>query len=140
MGNYKGVGHMFRSICRRAQQARGTIRRLILASIVALLLGSTLGLAPASAVGKDSGVQSRACGNQIGYLTVNLKGSGNTWGPGDWNPASIPNHVSMWHGETSYFRVVTDWQSVGGHGGGSWRAVANDTYSYATAHCSSIGL
>lgn len=88
---------------------------------------------------KDSGVKSWGCGNKFGTLSVNLRGSGNSFAPGDWNPnLPDPYHNAKWHSNVRYFRWVSDHQN-NFNGGGQWRMVANDTYSSAVPGCSDMG-
>lgn len=117
-----------------------TKRRTKTSAVVAgcVMLVASLGT-PNAYAHKDSGVQSWGCGMKFGKLTINLRGSANTAAPGDWNPDLPGNHHHLqWQESVKYFRVVHDHQNEG-PGGGRWRVGANDTYSYATPSCSSIG-
>lgn len=81
---------------------------------------------------RDSGVGNRGCPGGFGRLTVTMKGSGNTWAPGDWT------EFPEWQPDVRYFRVVTDIQS-GGSGGGNFRVYANDTYKALSTSCTKVG-
>lgn len=103
-------------------------KKNLVASIV-LGLTLTLGTGGAAFAYKDSGVSSHACGSQYGLLKVHQKGSGNSWAPGDWS--GYPE----WHGTSSYYRWVNDYQDVG-YGGGYWRVATNGNYDSLVSTCS----
>ena len=86
---------------------------------------------PASAL-MDSGVKYKGCGsNQSGYITLNLRGTANTWGPGDWD------RFPTWRDTSGWWRPLID--GGGGYQGGNYRVYANDAYNSLAAHCSTTG-
>lgn len=68
-------------------------------------------------------------------LEVYQRGSGNSWAPGDWTASG---GSPEWHGDTSYYRWLYDYQNSG-YGGGQYRNVTNGDYLTLTPTCSAAG-
>lgn len=107
-------------------------KKTMTASVIVTSAVLVLGFSGVASAYIDSGVNSHACGSKYGLLTIKQKGSGNSWGPGDWSA------YPQWNGNSTNYRIIHDYQDIG-YGGGYWRETTNGDYLYATPSCTSAG-
>jgi hypothetical protein len=95
----------------------------------------TVAMAGPASAAADSGIRHHPCpNNNTGVITLQLRGTGNTWGPGDWQTGG---GYPEWQNTGGVYRTITD----GGRmtGGGYYRVVANDTYRNLVPSCRLTG-
>lgn len=107
--------------------------RAAVTCVVAMLV-TTLTAGPSLAL-KDSGVQYKPCpNNNTGIVSMEFRGTGNTWGPGDWSSGV---NYPMWRDTGGAYRAISDAGRT--QGGGYWRIYANDTYRNLGTSCRVTG-